>query len=128
MIAHIFEDLCTGCNACVAACPTHVFDAAEDGAPVIARLDQCQTCFMCELYCEADAIYVAPDQRTPEPIDAEAIRASGRLGALRHDYGWDRDGQDEGHLAEFWRLGPLLREGAEIAARRYEHRALAQNS
>jgi hypothetical protein len=24
-----------------------------------------------------------------------------------------------GHLREFWRLGPLLREGAEIAARSY---------
>lgn len=127
MIAHIFAERCTGCNDCVAACPTHVFDPGADGVPVIARLDQCQTCFMCELYCEADALYVAPDQRQPETIDPAAILASGDLGKLRHDYGWDRPAaglaEGEGHLAEFWRLGPLLREGSEIAARRYADQA-----
>jgi NAD-dependent dihydropyrimidine dehydrogenase PreA subunit len=122
MIAHIFEDSCTGCNACVTACPTHIFDPGPDGVPVIARPDQCQTCFMCELYCDADAIYVAPDQRVAEPVDPETIRASGQLGQLRRDYGWDRDEAEAGHLAEFWRLGPLLREGAEIAERRYAAR------
>jgi NAD-dependent dihydropyrimidine dehydrogenase PreA subunit len=125
MIAHIFEELCvTGCNACVTACPTHVLDTSADGPPRIARLDQCQTCFMCELYCDTDAIYVAPDQRGPEAVSPEAIVASGHLGRLRRDYGWDRDGQpvEEGPLRDFWQLGPLLREGAEIAAKRYAAR------
>lgn len=76
MIAHIFEDLCNGCNSCVAICPTHVLDVGN-ATPVIARLDQCQTCYMCELYCTSDAIYVAPDQHVAELIDPEAIRASG---------------------------------------------------
>lgn len=120
MIAHVFADRCTGCNDCVAACPTHVFDPTPGGVPAIARLDQCQTCFMCELYCPADALYVAPDQRTPEPVDPEALLASGHVGKLRHDYGWDRDAP--GQLAEFWRLGPLLHEGAQIAARRHAAR------
>lgn len=121
MIAHIFADACTGCNACVEACPTHVFDAGER-APVIARLDQCQTCFMCELYCEADALYVAPDQHHAEIIDPVAIRAAGHVGRLRREYGWDRPADGAGHLHDFWQLGPLLREGAQIAARRFAAR------
>ncbi|WP_242129010.1 ferredoxin family protein [Sphingobium sp. Sx8-8] len=120
MIAHIFENRCTGCHSCVAACPTHVFDAGEGGVPVIARIDQCQTCYMCELYCEADAIYVDPDQHAAATIAPEAILEAGHAGRLRHDYGWDRPPDpDRGHLSDFWRLGPLLREGAEIAARRH---------
>ncbi len=122
MIAHIFAEICNGCGTCVSACPSHVFDPAPDGVPVIARADQCQTCFMCELYCEADAIYVAADQRGPEPFDAAAILASGQLGRLRRDYGWDGRKSAEGPLSEFWQLGPLLREGAETAARRYADR------
>ena len=119
MISLIFDDLCDGCNSCVVACPTHVLDAGVDGgAPVVARLDQCQTCYMCELYCASDAIYVAPDQHRPETVDPEAIRASGHLGRIRRDHGWDRPDED-GHLDRYRLLGPLLHEGSETAARRY---------
>ena len=37
MIELIFEDRCTGCGDCVAACPSHVFDLSPGGTPVIAR-------------------------------------------------------------------------------------------
>lgn len=117
MIAHIFENLCDGCNRCVAVCPTHVLDVGA-GAPVIARLDQCQTCYMCELYCEADAIYVGPDAHVAESVDPVAIRASGHLGRIRRDHGWDRP-DEAGHLDLYRLLGPLLQEGGEMAARRY---------
>ncbi len=118
MIELIVEDRCIGCNACVAACPTHVLDPAPDGgAPVIARQAQCQTCFMCELYCPQDAIYVAPRQDRAEPVGLAEVLASGQLGRVRRNYGWDGTPDP---LANFWRLGPLLMEGAQIAAARHE--------
>ncbi len=48
--------------------------------------------------------------------------ASDQLGKLRRDYGWTDDASEGEPLGDFWRLGPLLREGAEIAARRYAAR------
>ncbi len=117
MIAHIFEDICTGCGDCVTACPTHVLDPAPAGPPLIARLDQCQTCFMCELYCPVDAIYVGADQTGAEAVDPVEILASGRLGQVKRDYGWT--GGASADLDEYWRLGPLLMRGAEIAAERH---------
>ncbi len=68
------------------------------------------------------ATYVAPDQRVPETIDPAAILASGELGSLRHGYRWTEEGSEAGSLDQFWRLGPLLREGAETAARRHQER------
>ncbi|MET0241145.1 MAG: ferredoxin family protein [Sphingobium sp.] len=120
MIAHIFEDLCDGCNSCVSVCPTDVLDVSSP-TPSIARLDQCQTCYMCEIYCESDAIYVAPEQGVVEKIDPAAIRGSGQLGRIRHDHGWDRP-QETGHLDLYRLLGPLLREGSETAARKYKEK------
>jgi len=68
-----------------------VFDLVEDGPPAIARQDTCQTCFMCEVHCPADALYVAP-LRDPAPtgsphLDLDRL-ADGVLGSYRARLGW----------------------------------------
>ena len=59
MIEVIDAQRCTSCDICVNVCPTNVFDKT-DGIPVIARQGDCQTCFLCELYCPEDALFVSP--------------------------------------------------------------------
>lgn len=60
MIKFVSEDRCIKCNLCVRVCPTDVFDKVSDSIPIIARQEDCQTCFICELYCPVDALYVSP--------------------------------------------------------------------
>ena len=92
MIEILDVDRCTECDICVRICPTNVFDPVEGGVPVIARHSDCQTCFQCEAYCPADAIFVAPSRiplRPGSPLgDGDALRAAGQLGLYRERVGW----------------------------------------
>lgn len=81
---------CTGCNACVHACPTNVFDEDPAGPPRIARKDDCQTCFMCELYCPEDALFVAAEADAAAVVDEAGLAAAGLLGSYRAAVGWGR--------------------------------------
>lgn len=91
MIELLSRDRCVACDRCVEVCPTRVFDRAADGIPTIARQADCQTCFMCELYCPADALFVAPEAETSRPVDEADLAASGLLGSYRRTIGWTRD-------------------------------------
>lgn len=88
MIEIVSESKCIECNLCVSVCPTNVFDKGEDGIPVIARQSDCQTCFMCELYCPVDALYVAPDLEKNTQQSEEKVENLGLFGGYREKVGW----------------------------------------
>jgi len=90
MIEVVDSETCTSCNICVNVCPTNVFDET-DGVPVIARQDDCQTCFLCELYCPDDALFVAPHADGPQSIDLLALKQSGIFGSYRRAVGWTEE-------------------------------------
>jgi len=72
----------------VKICPTNVFDAVEGAAPVIARQEDCQTCFMCELYCPVDALFVAPQADVSVALQEDKLAATDQLGSYRAAIGW----------------------------------------
>jgi NAD-dependent dihydropyrimidine dehydrogenase PreA subunit len=102
MIEIIDAERCTSCDICVSVCPTNVFDKT-DGIPVIARQGDCQTCFLCELYCPEDALFVSPYAEAPQHVDLVALKQASTMGSYRRAVGWtdatkDRRGIDRSHL------------------------------
>jgi NAD-dependent dihydropyrimidine dehydrogenase PreA subunit len=81
---------CIACDVCVKVCPANVFDAIAAAAPLIARQADCQTCFLCEIYCPTDALYVAPDAEGPSAVNEAEIEAAGLFGSYARTLGWRR--------------------------------------
>ncbi len=90
MIEIVSAPRCIACDLCVKACPANVFDAMPGAAPVIARQADCQTCFLCEIYCPTDALYVAPDAEGASPVSEAEIEAAGLFGSYARALGWRR--------------------------------------
>lgn len=90
MIELVSPSRCVRCDLCFGVCPMDVFDRAEDGLPVIARKEDCQTCFLCEAHCPTDALYVAAERRpAPTPSEAELAKRQ-LLGSYRARLGWGK--------------------------------------
>ena len=88
MIELVSADRCIRCDVCVDVCPDDVFEGTASGVPAITRIEDCQTCFLCELYCPVDAIYVSPFKDARETVDEAALVAQGLLGGYRRALGW----------------------------------------
>ena len=88
MIELVSDSRCVGCDICVKVCPTNVFEAVSGQAPVIARQEDCQTCFMCELYCPTDALFVAPEADGNVQVSEDELAQRGALGSYRAAIGW----------------------------------------
>lgn len=88
MIELVSTSRCIGCDLCVNVCPTNVFDSVPNGAPTIARQSDCQTCFMCELYCPVDALYVAPNPDGAMSVQEAELVETQLLGSYRESVGW----------------------------------------
>ena len=52
------REWCKRCGICSSFCPTTVFDAEPDGTVVVARLDACIACELCERICPDLAIHL----------------------------------------------------------------------
>ncbi|MFK0334287.1 4Fe-4S binding protein [Rhizobium sp. NPDC090275] len=89
MIELVSESRCVECDICVKVCPANVFDVT-DGVPVIARQDDCQTCFLCEIYCPTDALYVAARADGPLAISEAEVEQRNLFGSYSRALGWKR--------------------------------------
>ena len=118
MIELLIAERCTHCGECVKVCPSNVFDARLGAPPVIQRIEDCQTCFLCELYCKADALYVGADCEAPHAIDFDQARASGTLGQYRRDSGWHEFEGDPSFANEHWRMESVFVRARETARNR----------
>ena len=116
MIELVIAERCLGCGDCIAACPTDVLERGPDGVPVIARQDDCQSCMLCELHCDADALYVGPHTH-PVPVDRTAILASGKLGAFKRLSGWGEWTGDPRYPNDPWRMDENFRRARGAASR-----------
>jgi NAD-dependent dihydropyrimidine dehydrogenase PreA subunit len=103
MIELVSTERCIGCDVCIRACPTNVFERGPGRIPVIARQEDCQTCFMCEAWCPVDALFVAPMTEPAPPgsvfHDEAILVEQGLLGSYRREIGWGR-GRTPGALRD----------------------------
>ena len=90
MVEILSAGRCIACDVCVKVCPANVFVAMPGAAPLIARQADCQTCFLCEIYCPTDALYVAPNAEGPSAVNEAEIEAAGLFGSYARALGWRR--------------------------------------
>ena len=64
LVHSINDDRCTGCDACVAVCPTNVLDLVENKSRVL-RFQDCIQCEACMWACPTTALVMHPEGTEP---------------------------------------------------------------
>jgi thioredoxin reductase (NADPH) len=72
LVHDINDDRCTGCDACVAVCPTNVLDLVANKSRVL-RFHDCIQCEACMVACPTEALVMFPEGATPPPLKVPEI-------------------------------------------------------
>lgn len=72
LIHDINDDRCTGCDACVAVCPTNVLDLVANKSRVL-RFQDCIQCEACMFACPTEALVMFPEGAQPPPLKIPEI-------------------------------------------------------
>ncbi|MGN6109972.1 MAG: NAD(P)-binding domain-containing protein [Kofleriaceae bacterium] len=72
LVHDINDDRCTGCDACVAVCPTNVLDLVANKSRVL-RFHDCIQCEACMFACPTEALVMFPEGGTPPPLKVPEI-------------------------------------------------------
>ena len=67
LVHDINDDRCTGCDACVAVCPTNVLDLVGNKSRVL-RFHDCIQCEACMWACPTEALVMFPEGTEPQPL------------------------------------------------------------
>lgn len=66
-VEHIDYDKCSQCLKCSRICPMDIYRVAGRRVYIAYPLD-CMCCYLCELECPQEAIYVNPRRGQPKPL------------------------------------------------------------
>src|SRR5882672_11564982 len=72
LVHDINDDRCTGCDACVAVCPTNVLDLVANKSRVL-RFQDCIQCEACMFACPTEALVMFPEGGAPPSLKVPEI-------------------------------------------------------
>lgn len=64
MIEKIDYNKCNSCGTCFDTCPMDCFRTIGNKVYIAYQKD-CMCCYLCELYCPAQALFVSPERGRP---------------------------------------------------------------
>ncbi len=73
LVHSINDDRCTGCDACVAVCPTNVLDLVQNKSRVL-RFQDCIQCEACMWVCPTEALVMHREGTKPPPLQVPDLQ------------------------------------------------------